>query len=57
VTAVNGKGIEDATTLINETAMLSPGTRAELRVLRGREAMTLALELGQRPAPGNGRGR
>jgi serine protease DegQ len=55
VTAVNGKGIEDATTLINETAMLSPGTRAELRVLRGREAMTLALELGQRPVPGNGR--
>jgi S1-C subfamily serine protease len=49
VTAVNGKGIGDATSLINETAMLSPGARAELKVLRRGEAVTLALELGQRP--------
>ena len=50
VTAVNGKGIPDATALINETALLAPGSRAEIRVVRHGRAMALAVEPGLRPA-------
>ncbi len=33
----------------DETAALSPGTQAQFRILRGREAVSLVVELGQRP--------
>jgi serine protease DegQ len=56
VTAMNGKSIADATTLINETATLAPGTRAEFKLVRRGKAMDLAMELGRRPMPGR-RGR
>jgi serine protease DegQ len=49
VVSINGKEIGDTAALINETAALSPGTKAQFKVLRGREAMALAVELGQRP--------
>jgi serine protease DegQ len=55
VTAMNGKSITDATTLINETAMLAPGTRAEFKLVRRGKAMDLAVELGRRPMPGKQR--
>ena len=49
VLSINGKEIGDTAALINETAALSPGTRAQFKVLRGREALSLPVELGQRP--------
>ena len=48
VVSINGKEIVDTAALINETAALSPGTKAQFKMLRGREA-SLAVELGQRP--------
>ena len=49
VLSINGKEIIDTAALINETAALSPGTQAQFKILRGREAVSLAVELGQRP--------
>ncbi len=49
VVSINGKEIGDTAALINETAALNPGTRAQFKVMRGREALSLAVELGQRP--------
>ncbi|HWH73982.1 MAG TPA: trypsin-like peptidase domain-containing protein [Methylibium sp.] len=49
VVSINGKEIGDTTALINETAALSPGTQAQFRILRGREVVSVAVELGQRP--------
>ena len=36
VVAINGKAIADTAALVSETAALSPGTRIEFKVLRGR---------------------
>jgi serine protease DegQ len=49
VLSINGKELVDTAALINETAALNPGTQAQFKVLRGREAVSLAVELGQRP--------
>tara|TARA_B100001105_G_scaffold25874_1_gene18108 strand:+ start:1838 stop:3004 length:1167 start_codon:yes stop_codon:yes gene_type:complete len=49
VVSINGKEIVDTAALINETAALSPGTKAQFKILRGREVSSLAVELGQRP--------
>ena len=49
VLSINGKEVVDTATLINETAALNPGTQAQFKILRGREAVSLAVELGQRP--------
>jgi serine protease DegQ len=49
VMSIDGKEIGDTAALINETAALSPGTKAQFKVMRGREALSLAVELGQRP--------
>ncbi len=49
VVSINGKEIGDTAALINETAALNPGTQAQFKILRGREAVSLAVELGQRP--------
>jgi S1-C subfamily serine protease len=49
VVSINGKEIGDTVALINETAALSPGTKAQFKVLRGGETASLAVELGQRP--------
>nr|WP_306301703.1 PDZ domain-containing protein [Variovorax soli] len=55
VVALNGKRIADATALINETAMLAPGSQAEYKVIRQGETMALEAELGRRLAPTNKR--
>ena len=55
VTEMNGKGIANASELINETAMLAPGARAEFKLVRRGKPMDLAVELGRRPMPGNRR--
>ena len=55
VTAMNGKSIADATSLINETAMQAPGTRAELTLVRRGKSLEVAVELGRRPTPGKRR--
>ncbi|MBS0344420.1 MAG: trypsin-like peptidase domain-containing protein [Proteobacteria bacterium] len=51
VIALNGKSIADATALINETAMLAPGSQAEYKVIRQGETMALEAELGRRLGP------
>ncbi len=50
VVSINGKEVVDTAALIDQTAALSPGTTARFKILRGREAISLAVELGQRPA-------
>jgi S1-C subfamily serine protease len=49
VLSINGKEVVDTAALINETAALSPGSQAQFKILRGREAVSLAVELGRRP--------
>jgi serine protease DegQ len=49
VVSINGKEIADTAALISETAALSPGTQAQFKVVRGRDALSLAVALGQRP--------
>lgn len=49
VLSINGKEVVDTAALINETAALSPGTQAQFKILRGREAVSVAVELGRRP--------
>ena len=49
VVSINGKEISDTAARIDETAALSPGTQAQFKILRGREAVSLAVELGRRP--------
>ena len=49
VIAINGKEIADTAALVAETAALRPGTRTQFKVLRGDQATTIAVELGQRP--------
>ena len=49
VLSINGMEVVDTAALINETAALNPGTQAQFKILRGREAVSLAVELGQRP--------
>ncbi|MCW5637099.1 MAG: trypsin-like peptidase domain-containing protein [Rubrivivax sp.] len=49
VLAINGKEIADTAALISETAAIAPGSRAQFKVLRGQEALTVQVELGQRP--------
>jgi len=51
VTAMNGKSIADAMALINETAMLAPGSRVEFKLTRHGVAMAVPVELGRRPVP------
>ncbi|MBS0450371.1 MAG: trypsin-like peptidase domain-containing protein [Proteobacteria bacterium] len=50
VIALNGKSIADATALINETAMLAPGSQAEYKVIRQGETVALEAQLGRRLA-------
>jgi serine protease DegQ len=49
IVSINGKEISDTAALINETAAQNPGTTAQFKVMRGREALSLTVELGQRP--------
>ncbi|RTL46334.1 MAG: trypsin-like serine protease, partial [Burkholderiales bacterium] len=49
VIAINGKEVVDTAALIDETAALMPGTRAQFKVLRGSEPIAVTVELGQRP--------
>ncbi len=49
VLSINDKDIPDSAALLAETAAIAPGTQARIKVLRGRESVSLAVELGQRP--------
>jgi serine protease DegQ len=51
VLAINGKAVADPGALVNETAALAPGTRAELTIARSGKQSVVAVELGRRPAP------
>ena len=51
VLAINGKPVADPGALVNETAALAPGTRAELTIARSGKQSMVAVELGRRPAP------
>ena len=49
VVAINGKPIADTAALVNETAALAPGTRADITVLRAGKQSAFQVELGRRP--------
>jgi serine protease Do len=48
---INGKKITSYDVFRNEVAMLKPGSRIELRVLREGKSLELTAALGERPAP------
>ena len=50
VLAINGKPLPDTNALVNETAALAPGTRAELTITRAARQSVVPVELGRRPA-------
>jgi len=50
VVSINGREIADTAALINETASLSPGIKAQFKILRDGESIALDIEVGQRPA-------
>ncbi len=52
VVEFNGQPIEKAKVLQNKVAMLKPGTKVELVVLREGKRKTLTVELGERPKQG-----
>ena len=49
VTKLNGDEVADASSLKNKVAMLTPGERAALEVLRDGQAQSLSVQLGERP--------
>jgi len=51
VTAIDGKEIADARSVIDATGTLRPGARALLKVVRGGKVVEVAVTLGERPAP------
>ena len=51
VLAISGKPLPDTNALINGTAALAPGTRAELTITRAGRQSVVPVELGRRPAP------
>jgi len=51
VTAIDGKEIADARSVIDATATLRPGARALLKVVRGGKPIEVSVTLGERPAP------
>ncbi len=55
VTAIDGKAIGDARGAIEATAMLRPGARATLKLVRGAQVLELPVTVGERPAPSRAR--
>ncbi|MGB7479731.1 MAG: Do family serine endopeptidase [Burkholderiaceae bacterium] len=49
--AINGKPVADTTDMLNLIALLTPGDRADMKVLRKGREMTLTVVIGRRPAP------
>jgi len=47
ITAVNGKKIEDSTSLRNLVASMAPGTKTDIRIVRDGKEQTLAVTLGE----------
>jgi len=48
----NGQPVDESKTIQNKVAMLQPGTKAEIAVIRGGEKKKLVVELGERPRSG-----
>jgi S1-C subfamily serine protease len=49
VVSINGKEVVDTAARTNETAALSPAIKAQFKIRRGGEPVSLAVELGRRP--------
>jgi len=47
--AVDGAKVVDSNAMLNQIARLAPGTKANLQILRDRQEMRLAVEVGRRP--------
>ena len=47
--AVDGAKVVDSNAMLNQIARLAPGTKASLQILRDRQEMRLAVEVGRRP--------
>ena len=55
VVKLNGKDVEDANAFVQSVRTLSPGTTAELGIVRGGRNLTLKVTLDQRPDSADGR--
>lgn len=53
VTAVNGKGVKDPGQLMSRVARLSPGSDADITLLRDGKETQLSVKLGKRPGSGS----
>jgi len=49
--AINGKPVTDTTEMLNLIALLTPGDRADMKVLRKGRDTALTVVIGRRPAP------
>ena len=49
IVAVDGKPVTDTRDLINATAAVKPGARAEVAILREGREMKVSVEVGRRP--------
>jgi S1-C subfamily serine protease len=54
IVAVNGTPINDNTDLSGALANLKPGTKVDLKIVRGTSTSTITLTLGERPASTQG---
>lgn len=48
---VNGQDITDTTRLLNLIAQIKPGTQADVKLMRKKKEMNLAVTIGKRPPP------
>jgi len=51
ITQVGQTAVSSPESLLNAVARLKPGAETDLRVQRGRDAVTLKARVGQRPIP------
>ena len=49
--AVNGRSVADSTAMLNLISALQPGKQAQLKVIRERREIELAVTVGRRPTP------
>jgi serine protease DegQ len=49
--SINGAGVTDSRSMLNQIAQLEPGTSAAVRVLRAAREMELSITVGERPPP------
>ena len=53
--AIDGQRLDNPQQMLEHVAAMNPGGKANFQMLRGRKPVELAVEIGRRPVPGQGR--